>query len=488
MNSKVKFWTILLNPVFLGLYFIGMRQLYDLCLFGGVRRKLPLIAACGFAGVLWVVVWTIIWFLRKKKEQKKAPGKRTVFIFLLCAEVLIAAAVTGYYGVGIVQSAEKYTGKLSWKLDEWKNSKKISLKHDNLFEDGIEGIFTDIEEKIDLPEDLYTSNQFSVVFDADGTISEIYSLMYGRDEKGKSHTYLLDYQRNQSDKMTVWIDDGGGDYGEEKKLEPMRELFPMMEIDSILELWEESYAAQSFRILYMGYRSFAESTGLVALNYDGSTANAQSCVNDKGEYEGYEISLFVPNREEILPIRFMNNWDKLEIREEEPEISYEIGVSVKEQSDGNVYFFINEQKGWRLVVKDAALGSRWYGLEVTEDGGNTWQNLNGDPFAGSAGVAEGIQFFDESFGFLLMGGASESHAELYVTRDGGVSLEEVKLPKEKITDDIADLDEYDYTTMPVKEGETLKAELRLEKYDCGRALFESYDDGITWNYVGFSED
>lgn len=202
----------------------------------------------------------------------------------------------------------------------------------------------------------------------------------------------------------------------------------------------------------------------------------------------HELSLFVPNREEISPVKCRDDWVKPEPEEEEPEVSYEIGVSVKEQSDGNVYFFLNEQKGWRLAVKDAALGSRWYGLEYTEDSGASWDEINVDPFAGSMGVAEGIQFFDESFGFLLMGGASESHAELYVTRDGGATIEEVKLPKEQITDDIADLDEYDYTTMPVKEGKTLKTELRLEKYDCQRALFESYDDGETWNYVGFLEE
>lgn len=452
MKQRVKYWAILFNPLFVALYFVGMRWLYELCMYGGIRRRLPVIAVCGFLGFLWVVAWTIIWFFGKRQREQKASGKRAVFVVLLCAELLAVAAISGYYGVRIVQSAQKYTGKLSWKLDEWRNSREIVLEHDNLLEDGIDGIFTDLQEKLDLPEELYISNYFSVVFDGDGKIQQIYSLMYGRNEKGESHTYLLDYERSKGENMTVWIDDGGGDYSEEEELEPLRELFDAEKITSVVEKWQEDYGVETFRI----------------------------------RYQAHELSLFVPEREDLFTVSYDDGWVKPE--EPEPEVSYEIGVSVKEQSDGSVYFFLNEKTGWRLTVIDAALGSRWYGLEFTEDGGDTWENLNEDPFNGSMGVAEEIHFFDEAFGFLLLGGASESHAELYVTRDGGKTLQEVKLPKEQVTDNIPNLEEYDYTTMPVKEGETLKTELRLEKQDCSRLLFESYDNGETWNYTGFLEE
>ena len=87
-----------------------------------------------------------------------------------------------------------------------------------------------------------------------------------------------------------------------------------------------------------------------------------------------------------------------------------------------------------------------------------------------------------------MGGASESHAELYRTKDGGVTFKEIKLPKEQVTEAVESLEEYDFATMPVREGNVLKTTLRLEKYDCPSILFESEDEGETWNYVGISEE
>ncbi len=38
-------------------------------------------------------------------------------------------------------------------------------------------------------------------------------------------------------------------------------------------------------------------------------------------------------------------------------------------------FFLNEQK-WKLSVVDAALGTRYYKLETTSDGGYNWTTVN----------------------------------------------------------------------------------------------------------------
>ncbi len=34
-----------------------------------------------------------------------------------------------------------------------------------------------------------------------------------------------------------------------------------------------------------------------------------------------------------------------------------------DQSDGTMYFFLDENNGWRLVITDAAAGSRFYVME-----------------------------------------------------------------------------------------------------------------------------
>ena len=90
-----------------------------------------------------------------------------------------------------------------------------------------------------------------------------------------------------------------------------------------------------------------------------------------------------------------------------------------------MYFFLDEQKGWRLVIADAAAGSRYYKMERSTDGGVTWSALNDDPFIGAMGVTEGMMFFDENVGIIGLTGASGSASSLYLTRVGGVNFEEI---------------------------------------------------------------
>lgn len=65
-----------------------------------------------------------------------------------------------------------------------------------------------------------------------------------------------------------------------------------------------------------------------------------------------------------------------------------------DNSDGSVYYWLSENKeiGWRLVVTDAAAGSRYYELEKSSDGGETWNVINANPFNNNIGVALGIEF------------------------------------------------------------------------------------------------
>ena len=89
--------------------------------------------------------------------------------------------------------------------------------------------------------------------------------------------------------------------------------------------------------------------------------------------------------------------------------------TVDADGSGVVRFFLNEQKGWKLSVVDAALGTRYYELQTTADGGYNWTTVNEDPFDGNGGVGEGMQFFDEQ-------------SSIYVTKDGGKTLKEIELP------------------------------------------------------------
>ena len=75
------------------------------------------------------------------------------------------------------------------------------------------------------------------------------------------------------------------------------------------------------------------------------------------------------------------------------------------REDGSVYFFLDSNTGYRLLVADAAAGSRFYELEMTKDGGQSWNQKNANPFNGNIGVAEGIEFYNENLGVIGLAGA-----------------------------------------------------------------------------------
>ena len=486
------YWTILLNPIALVVYYKCIKTLSTLCMYGGLRRRAPIVVGCGALLLVWFVIWTIIYHKRKLQEQQKIP--RYIWILVLCVEVILLLATTGYYGKQIMESASPFSGRLSDKIREWTDSRKVKLKHNNIYEDGIEGIFEDLETKVDLPEELYLVNQFSVDFLEDGTITGIYSFFYGKDAKGKSRTYLLMYDSRQGEKMTVWLDGNRGLEDEETSQivpldEKMDSLFDMMahiDLQTTVQEYAKENMASSYYLKYFGYSDIYTNEKMTVLDYDGSILPLDVVKSEKGIYQGYEISVYTSDKE--LVARYMDGSRRIEVPEgAEPEEMYEVGKSV--QKDGIVYYFLNETQGWRLVVIDAAAGSRWYRIETTSDGGETWIRTEPDPFPEDLfGVADSIWFLDEETGFVLMGGASETHSELYRTVDGGLSFSKVNLPTELVEVEIPDLTEYDYVTMPYMEGNVLTTSLSLEKYDCCRVYFASEDLGATWYYTGVSKE
>lgn len=486
--NRIIYWMTLFNPIAIILFYKFMDALSALCMYGGIRRRVPTIAGCGLLLFIWFVLWTLIYHKKFKCSECRFP--KTLFRIIFCMELMVLLTIVVFFGTRIIESGMKYNGKLSWKIDEWIRSKKITLEHNNIYEDGIEGIFEDLETKLDLPEELYLVNQFSVKFNYEGTITDIYSFFYGRDDSGKTRTYLLDYSNRKSDKMTVWMDgNAGGEYDEADKMQPLFDLMNHVDLKNELSRYNNEQSSCDFELKYFGYREITSSTDLCVLDQDGASIPLDSVLTENGKYSGYEFAVYTPDKDGVLVSRYMDGYHRIIIDESEPEVKYEIGKSTSVREDGSVYYLINESKGWRLVVIDAAAGSRWYVIESTSDGGKNWNRIEPDPFNGElSGVADSIQFLDEQIGFVLMSGASESHSRLYRTTDGGNSFSMVELPIELIDVEIPDLAEHDYITMPYVENSVLKVSLRLEKYDCGSIYFESRDNGKTWYYTGVSED
>ena len=162
--------------------------------------------------------------------------------------------------------------------------------------------------------------------------------------------------------------------------------------------------------------------------------------------------------------------------------------------DGDMYYFINDITGYRLNVVDAACGSRFYNFEKTKDGGTTWTEVNGDPFDQNMGVAEGLLFFTNDFGFAGLTYASEDFSMLYVTKDGGETFERLELPLDTVTElpsEAAELgftiEDYDYHTMPQIVDGKMEIYLQTDAMEQQGIIFQSEDNGVTWEYAGCKE-
>ncbi|WP_244094122.1 hypothetical protein [Dorea phocaeensis] len=240
-------------------YIVMLYQLWHLCQYGGLRSHMLKLLV-----VLLGLVYTLVMWLIGRKHQKKEDSENGMKKKIFSIELVVMLAVTLFFGGRIIYSAIPYNGALSWKVYEWTHKKEIALEHNNLYESGVEGILSDLEQELKLPETLYVLGRFQVSFDETGEIQSIDTLLYGQDEKEKKNTYLIEYNSQKSDTMTVWTDgNAGGEYEEDMRLSPMSEILEKADWKNQVKEWAEySGQSQTYEILYMGRRAFQTEEGL----------------------------------------------------------------------------------------------------------------------------------------------------------------------------------------------------------------------------------
>lgn len=482
-------------------YIVVLYQVWHLCQYRGLRSHLFRIGigvgSFGITSILWLVAKS---YGKRRNGEKTVESRRKNIVFRV--EIVVFLMVTLYFGGRAIYTMIPYHGALSWKVDEWTRKKEITLEHTNFFKDGVEGVFEDLDRKLNLPDELYLVNQYQMSFDQEGEIEKIYTFFYGKNKKGENKTYLVDYDSSQSEKMSVWIDGAANlEYQEEMRLQPMFTILKKADYEEKVEQWVQDGETGPFAILYFGKRSFDTETGMIYLpgDVDGDGKESElpyhHSLIGNGQIAGYEVSLHISDSSELFPIRYMMEPEYISLEKIEQERVEEQTEEAKnteswtvDQGDGSMYFFVNETVGWRLVITDAAAGSRFYELERSEDGGTTWERINHDPFSGSIGVAEGLLFFDEQFGFVGLTGASQSYSQMYITRDGGETFDLLQLPMDTVTTlpDLAatcgyTIADYDYLNMPEKTaGWSILVTTEASEQEGIR--FESMDDGVTWEY------
>lgn len=145
---------------------------------------------------------------------------------------------------------------------------------------------------------------------------------------------------------------------------------------------------------------------------------------------------------------------------------------------------------YRMIVLDAALGSRWYGLLKSSDSGETWEVWSREPFD-TMGMGVDFTFLNEEFGFATLMHNGGDSADLYVTENGGKSYEAVVMQDYTVTlSDGYTYTPYDYPQMPYEEDGViyvLCGQGADGDYDggdsAGLALYQSTDGGHTFTFV-----
>lgn len=449
----------------------------------------------------------------RKKYQLKNWLKAGMILLLVCLG-----------GLYFFKTSERFQ-----KSDEV----KITLKHDNFFDDSVAGILEDLDNEIGLPKKIYLVNHFNVTFYATGEIAAIDTFFYGEDENGETRTYLVDYNRKKSSKMTVYINNyAETDYEEDMCLTPLFELLGNIKVKEQVDSWAEETKSHTFGISYSGKRAFTSADGLQVINAENTDTNGNSILSQVeygGEVTGFAVTFSTggeENTDKIITyiinpkytsaavLAQQNRLEQIEkaknssgdvtgdnngnkdngiISGSEDEDEEEATPWTENREDGSVYFFLDSNTGYRLLVADAAAGSRFYELECTKDGGQSWNQLNADPFCGNIGVAEGIEFYNENLGVIGLGGASGAYSTLYLTQDGGKTFSMIELPMDEVMElpDTAaqyglEKSDYDYCEMPQQEDGKFKIKVISEQGETDGILFESTDNGNTWNYSGIS--
>lgn len=200
--------------------------------------------------------------------------------------------MVGWGGAKLVQTAGDMTTRLGRNLYERTHVETIYLKQDNLYTDGLDAIFQELDEALEMPEELYVASSVQVSFDASGTLTGLYAFLYGADDRGETKSYLFDYNSADSAHVTVWLDGTvNADFAEETRLEPMLALMGKLDLEQEVAGWQ----SEEYRLLHYGSRSFsAGQENLIVVDDQGGQTAVGEAV------QGFEVSLYISGKADAV--------------------------------------------------------------------------------------------------------------------------------------------------------------------------------------------
>lgn len=483
-NLKRIIMNFITNPIILIVYWVFCYELNTLCKYGRYNNNLYILIICL---LLFIVI--INFYIIKSIKSGGYKSKLSNSKLWVCITIIIISLMTSFYGIKIYKSATNYGGKLAWVIQRAKNERKVKFDKDNIYEDGVAGIFEDINEKFELPEKLYLSNNLNVKFKKDGTITYFETFIYGKDKKGKEKTFLILYDKDKSEDIKLILNGvANADYSNSKLLDPLFETVDYISIKDTVSGWN----ASEFGLLYAGKRNWEyNKEGAVLVNKKGQEIPTD-LINDR--LIGYTVSIYVPGKEaEITPVRYNlltdSYWFSYLNTEEEDQLE----ANKKEHdfvtgnSKSNDEFYLVDGIRYKLNVEDKATGSFFYSLQKSTDSGLNWFVLNEDPFNGAVGEASGIFFIDENIGFIGTSSNGGTTGDLYRTEDGGKSFNKIEIETKSVElNNGVSFTPFDFINVPYKKDGKLYLNIGQgadgDYNGNSSLLYTSKDDGKTWEY------
>jgi hypothetical protein len=227
------------------------------------------------------------------------PSRRVLWQWAALSFALVTIA--GAYYVGY--NAVNFNGALAWKINELKTDTKIKLENDNFYSVRLDGIIDTVKAKMEL-EPLLMTDDLEVEFEQDGTITEIYTYIYGFDNNEKLISgYLIYFDRKKDNNVTVHKQDWNGQgtmvYNPDNDLSVVSKMLEWIPIKDEVKGWNED----KYAVLYKGIRRWNSLDGIRFIDGNGKIffpTNAD-LVNT-----GPSISLYVPGKEDIIsPQRYV---------------------------------------------------------------------------------------------------------------------------------------------------------------------------------------
>ncbi len=478
---------LFLKLAILVVYALLLNRVCELLQFGGVRSRLPIIVF--FFILLLILAGSSFFISRQKKKQVSRKGR--VFRY---GYIIIAGVLTVNASYRIYQSGTNYGGELAWFLERWFHQKEIALEHSNLYETGITGIIEDIEKRMDLPEELYLGDSFSLSFNPDGEITKVDFSMYGKNDQNETKGFLVVYDKQTSNKMTIYKEVNlNGSYEETKQLAILQDTINAVFLNRPFQAWSE--LKKPYVLTYHGERDWGYNpAGIIYINAEQEEQKAAhpyakivGCTLSV-TFEGYSEVNFP--EEKYIPHRYLLVDDIKSIPWEDPNSQLVMEAEKQRQKEmtearSASEAYLDTEIGYRLYEVDAALGSRLYSLQKTVNGGEEWTVVNPDPFGGSTGMGAELQFLDEDLGFLYLSHSGGANGEVYITRDGGTTVTLISLELPQIDLGGGTVSEvYDTPKNVIEEENELILEIGQGAdgdYNGGDSIyFYSDDQGETW--------